>query len=182
VKPVAASLRLALPIRLDDDQDHGLTFALFPDTQPRPLAATVQDQFGAPFADTVDWSSTDDAVLTVSAAGDVTPRAAGSCEIIAASHTDPTVSVRIRADVIAGGPHDTDVTINKRLRPVSNAFLVSRLPSGAFAISVSDGDRTMLIEATADKLREFAAGLVAFTAVPETTRGEHQRIHVKGST
>ena len=50
------------------------------------------------------------------------------------------------------------------------------------SFTVSDGDRTMLIEATADKLREFAAGLVAFTAVPETTRGEHQRIHVKGST
>jgi hypothetical protein len=80
-----------------------LIFTLDRPTQPATLAivATVQDQFGAPFVDTVDWSSTDNTIATVDAGGVVTPHAKGSCSIIAAAHTNAAISARANVDVSA---------------------------------------------------------------------------------
>jgi len=46
-----------------------------------------------------------------------------------------------------------------RVREVSNGVTVSRLVSGDYAIAAHDGDRRVIVTATAEELREFARGL-----------------------
>jgi hypothetical protein len=74
-----------------------------PSTEPTTaqLTAAVKDQNGEPFADSVDWSSTNEAVASVDGAGCVTRHKAGTCSIVATAHSNDAVSARISCDVDA---------------------------------------------------------------------------------
>jgi len=51
-----------------------------------------------------------------------------------------------------------------RVHQVSNGVTVSRLRSGAFAVSVHDGDQRAIVEITVDQLRAFATQLARLAA------------------
>lgn len=83
-----------------------LIFTLDRPTQPAtiPLQASVQDQYGAPFVDTVDWSSSRPDVATV-AAGIVTPAGiVGTCNIIAAAHSNAGITASVQVDIAEDRP------------------------------------------------------------------------------
>ena len=65
------------------------------------LAVRIKDQYGAPFVDTVTWSSGRPDIATV-LDGVVTPVVAeGTCNIIATSVSDPTISAAVQCDIAA---------------------------------------------------------------------------------
>jgi hypothetical protein len=61
------------------------------------LQARTKDQYGAPFVDTVTWSSSRPDLATV-VAGVVTPVGFGTCSIIATSVANPAISDSVQFD------------------------------------------------------------------------------------
>jgi hypothetical protein len=77
---------------------NGLHFSLKTPT-PQSLRSVVQDQNGRPFADPVDWTSSNAAVATVGPTGVVAPHAAGACTITATSRSVPAVHSAVSCTV-----------------------------------------------------------------------------------
>jgi hypothetical protein len=86
-----------------------LIFTLDRPTEPATIAlrAAVSDQFGAPFVDTVDWSTSRADVVTV-VAGVVTPSGiVGTCNIIAAAHSNAGITASVQVDVAEDRPFNS---------------------------------------------------------------------------
>lgn len=78
----------------------GLHFSLKTPT-PQALRAIVQDQNGKPFADPVDWTSSNTSVATVGPTGMVAPHATGACTITAAARSKKDVHSAVSCTVAA---------------------------------------------------------------------------------
>lgn len=128
------------------------------------LAATVTDTAGAVLAgQPVTWASSNSAIATVSAAGQVKGVAAGKVTITASSRGKLATAPMVAGKFVIGG-RVSALTANIRSGPSGAATMVGTQPTGALGV-VTGGP---VVDSTGDKLRrwqvDFDAGVDGWAA------------------